>query len=76
MPRFHTIKGRTKLYETVASLSRDCAHLAMGNLFLTNEFRNATEHDFLIAVTRIDNKELVKQILKIGVDPAARNNKP
>ena len=55
----------------------DCARLGAtcrGNYFLTNEFGKATVKDLIKAVKRTDNKELVKQILKSGVDPAAQDN--
>ncbi len=41
---------------------------------MTNEFGKATEDDLMNAVRRTDNKELVKQMLKSGVDPSAQDN--
>ncbi len=38
---------------------------------MTNEFGKATQDDLWKAVVRTDNKELVKKMLKSGVDPTA-----
>ena len=42
--------------------------------FLTYEFGKATQDDLLNALLRTDNKELVKKMLKSGVNPAADDN--
>jgi hypothetical protein len=41
---------------------------------VTNEFGKVTQDDLMNAVSSTDNVELVRQILKSGVNPSAGDN--
>jgi ankyrin repeat protein len=74
---FNSLPNELKITITSYLSPQDCARLGatcVRNHFLTNEFGKATKADLMKAVRRTDNRELVKQILKSGVDPAADNN--
>jgi ankyrin repeat protein len=74
---FNRLPNELKITITSYLSPQDCARLGAtcgGNLCLTYEFGNATEDDLWKAVSRTDNVELVKKILKSGVNPAARDN--
>jgi ankyrin repeat protein len=74
---FNRLPNELKITITSYLSPKDCARLGATcgrNYGLTNEFGKATEDDLMNAVSRTDNVELVKKILKSGVDPAARDN--
>jgi hypothetical protein len=74
---FNSLPNELKIAITAYLSPQDCARLGAtckGNLCVTNEFGKVTEEDLMWAVRRTDNKELVKQMLKSGVNPAAQDN--
>ena len=73
----NSLPNELKIVITPYLSPQDCARLGASckwNYFLTYEFGNATQDDLLNAVRRTDNVELVKQMLKCGVNPAAQDN--
>jgi len=79
MDRFplNRLPNELKITITAHLSPQDCVRLGAsckGNLCLTYEFGKVTEDDLLNAVRRTDNKELVKQILKSGVNPGSQDN--
>ena len=74
---FNSLPNESKITITSYLSPQDCARLGAScrrNLCLTNEFGKPTLNDLMNAVRRTDNKELVKQMLKSGVDPSAQDN--
>jgi ankyrin repeat protein len=74
---FNRLPNELKIAITAYLSPQDCARLGatcVGNLCLTYEFGKATEYDLRKAVSRTDNVELVKQMLKSGVNPSAGDN--
>jgi ankyrin repeat protein len=74
---FNSLPNELKITITSYLSPQDCARLGATcrrNHGLTNEFGKATDNDLINAVSRTDNKELVKKILKSGVDPSANYN--
>ncbi len=74
---FNSLPNELKIAITAYLSPQDCARLGAtckGNLCLTYEFGNATQDDLWKAVLTTDNKELVKQMLKSGVDPSSNDN--
>ena len=74
---FNSLPNELKITITAYLSPQDCARLGATcrrNHGLTYEFGKATIKDLIDAVVRTDNLELVKKILKSGVDPSARDN--
>jgi hypothetical protein len=74
---FNRLPNELKIAITSYLSPQDCARLGatcIRNVCLTNEFGKATEDELIYAVSSTDNKELVKKILKSGVNPAADDN--
>ena len=74
---FNSLPNELKISITAYLSPLDCARLGATckeNHGLTYEFGKATVKDLMKAVRRTDNKELVKQMLKSGVDPSAGDN--
>jgi ankyrin repeat protein len=74
---FNRLPNELKITITSYLSPQDSARLGATcrrNHGLTNEFGKATQDDLMKAVRRTDNRELVKQILKSGVDPSAQDN--
>ena len=74
---FNRLPNELKIAITAYISPQDCARLGATcrrNHGLTYEFGKATVKDLMKAVRRTDNKELVKQILKSGVNPGSQDN--